>query len=87
MVGDRLSDLLVAAPGGRDDEEGSSDGGGGGDGGDDARFLVSSCGIYNDTPHGPQPAFDDFAAQYDMVVLGDHGSLEPLQKLIEQLPE
>ena len=64
--GDRLSDLSVgegaAAAAARDGH----------------RLVVSSCGVYNDTPHGAQPPLDDFAARFDTLVVGDHGSLAPL---------
>lgn len=66
VVGDRISDLKVAA--------GAPEG-----------YEAVGIGIFNDTPHGAQPAFEDFAAQFDCTVRGDEGSLDALRELVEGL--
>ena len=49
-------------------------------------YSTASVGIFNDTPHGPQPAFEEFEGHFDAVIRGDEGSLDPIRsELVEGL--
>ena len=49
-------------------------------------YSTASVGIFNDTPHGPQPAFEEFESHFDAVIRGDEGSLDSiLSDLVEGL--
>merc|ERR1712216_876144 len=48
-------------------------------------YSVMSVGIFNDTPHGPQPSLEEFEQHFDAVICGDDGSLTPICELVEGL--
>lgn len=50
-----------------------------------AGYSTTSVGIFNDTPHGPQPTLQEFERHFDAVISGDDGSLDPIRELVERL--